>query len=874
MNKTSALDAVAKQQRLEELARFPAENPYPVLRLNRDGIVSYANQASGPLLHNWGVAMGALAPTFLRTQVREALADGELRRLDNENEVEGRLFSLEVVPIVDAGYADVFGTDITKKTAATAELTASELRYRRLFETAKDGILILDAETGMVVDVNPFLVKLLGFSRATFLGKKLWELGFFKDIVANQDHFAKLQQKGYIRYEDRPLETASGDRKDVEFVSNVYRVNHHKVIQCNIRDITARKLVETAKARSEAEFRAMFELASIGMAQADPRNGRWLRVNQKMCEITGYSNAELLQKHITELTYPADRQQDTEFFHQVVRGAAPDYRIEKRYLRKDGTVVWVNVNMTVIRDAAGQSVRTMATIEDITERKRAEESHARLMTAVHQSAEMILITDANGTTQYVNPALEKTTGYAREELVGQNPRILKSGKQNAEFYQRMWTMLTAGEVWRGRMINRRKDGTCYEDDASISPVRDATGKIVNYVAAMRDVTREVQLESQLRQAQKMEAVGRLAGGVAHDFNNLLMVIMGNVELCRDKMPADPPLRRYLDEITNASQKSADITRQLLAFARKQAIVPKVLDLNDAVAGMLNLLRRLIGEDIKLTWQPGAGVRPVSLDPSQIDQILANLCANARDAIVGVGTVILETGNITIDADYCERHAGAIPGTYVFLTVSDDGCGMDQETLAQVFEPFFTTKGLGKGTGLGLATVYGIVQQNNGFIYAYSEPGKGTSFKIYLPQAAAKVMETTAKGTAKTPKGRGETILVVEDDEALRLLCSHFLSNLGYKVLLAETPGDALRMADQHPGEIRLLLTDVVMPGMDGTQLAKRLASARSGLRVLLMSGYTAEVMAHRDVLSQGTAFIAKPFTRDDLGHKVREVLEK
>jgi len=509
-------------------------------------------------------------------------------------------------------------------------------------------------------------------------------------------------------------------------------------------------------------------------------------------------------------------------------------------------------------------------IEDTT---RAEADLKRLAMAIEQAAEVVVVTDAQGLIQYANPAFEAVTGYTREEAISHNPRILKSGKHGAEFYQKMWSALSAGEVWHGHFINKRKDGMLYEEDAVISPVRNDAGRIVNYVAVKRDVTREVQLEDQLRQSQKLEAVGLLAGGVAHDFNNLIMGIMGYAELCKDEIEPDHPIRGWLDEITGGAQRSADITRQLLAFARKQTIAPKVLDLNDAVAGMLKLLRRLIGEDINLIWRPGANLRLVRVDPSQVDQLLANLCINARDAIVGVGEITLETVNINADAEYCARYQEAIPGTYVCLTVSDNGSGMNKETLAQIFEPFFTTKGLGKGTGLGLATVYGIVKQNNGFIHATSEPAKGTSFKVHLPQSDARDVAITVASKEESPKGRGETVLLVEDEKSPRVTCRLFLETLNYKVLVAETPGEALRMTGQHPGDIHLLLTDVVMPGMDGNQLAKRISAIKPGVKVLFMSGYTADVIAQRGVLDEGVHFISKPFTRYDLALKVRSVLD-
>jgi CheY-like chemotaxis protein len=373
----------------------------------------------------------------------------------------------------------------------------------------------------------------------------------------------------------------------------------------------------------------------------------------------------------------------------------------------------------------------------------------------------------------------------------------------------------------------------------------------------------------------MEAVGRLAGGVAHDFNNLLMGIMGYTELCLEQAGPDHPMREWLDEILHTAQRSADITRQLLAFARKQIIAPKILDLNDTVAGMLKLVRHLIGEDITLAWCPGVKLYRVKIDPAQVDQILANLCVNARDAIAGTGEVVVKTANAILTADDSARHPGMALGKYVRIDFSDNGCGMDKETLALVFEPFFTTKAVGKGTGLGLATVYGIVKQNNGFIEVSSKPGKGTTFRIYLPQAVAVPEEKigTRAGKPEAPKGNGETILLVEDEIALRTTCGLLLANRGYNVMTAATPEDALKQVALHPDPIQLLLTDVIMPGMDGKRLSQLLLKEYPGMRVLFMSGYTADVIAICGVLDKGVNFLSKPFSSDDLARKVREVLD-
>jgi PAS domain S-box-containing protein len=826
------------------------------------------------------------------------------------------------------------------RSPAEVLLTASEHRYRRLFETAKDGILILDAVTGMVVDVNPFLIKLLGYSYEAFLGKAVWDLGFFRDIVDNEENFRELQQKEYIRYDDKPLKTADGRKIYVEFISNVYLVDHQKVIQCNIRDISDRKRGEAYREMGREILRLLNEsenskeslqqvLATLKTMTGFDAVGIRLQDGDDFPYYSqeGFSK-EFLQTENSLIAYGADggvcRDNNGNISLECTCGLVISGKTDPvNSLFTPGGSFWTNDSFPLLEIPVDQDPRlhprnqcihqgytsvalipirkrgkivglihlndrrkgcftleTVELLEGIAShigaalmRWRIEESNARLATAVEQAAETIVITDTQGTILYANPAFEITTGYTCKEALGQNPSILKSGKQDAAFYREMWAMLNNGKVWTGHFFNKRKDGSFYEEEASISPVRDGAGTVVNYVAVKRDVTREVQLETQLRQAQKLEAVGRLAGGVAHDFNNLLMGIMGNVELCQDQIVTGHPSRESLDEIMTIAQRSAKITQQLLAFARKQTITPKILDLNDALAGMLKLLRQLMGEDIDLTWRPGADLHLVKIDPSQIDQILANLCINARDAIAGIGTITLETENTVIDAGYCANHPEASPGAYVLLAVSDDGCGMDHDTLTHIFEPFFTTKDVGNGTGLGLATVFGIVKQNGGFVYVYSEPNKGTTFKIYLPQVAAEAIPAPVPNNADAPRGRGETILLVEDEKSLRVTCSRFLDTLGYKVLLAENPKEALKIASQHSGPIHLLLTDVVMPGMDGLQLSKQLRPLHRGMKILFMSGYTAEVMAQRCEIEERMAFIAKPFSRNDLAPKLREVLD-
>jgi PAS domain S-box-containing protein len=566
----------------------------------------------------------------------------------------------------------------------------------------------------------------------------------FSDMDAAEDAFKSLQDNEYVRYENLPLKTLNGQSISVEFSSNVNLVDHSKVIQCNIRDITARKAAD------------------------------------------------------------AERKQ--------------------------------------------------------------------LLAAMEQTGEAIVMTDAKGIIQFVNPAFERITGYSREEAIGQNLRILNSDKQDHQFYLSLWKTISDGRTWTGRMVNKRKDGTLYTEESTISPIRDDSGRIVNYVAVKRDITEQLRLANQFQQAQKMEAVGLLAGGVAHDYNNMLSVILGYTELALDDVDPSLPLHANLEEIYKAAIRSTDITRQLLAYARKQTIKPVALDLNQNVASMLKMLRRLIGEDIDLAWLPQVGLDAIKMDPVQVDQILINLSVNARDAIAGVGKVTIETENVYFDEAYCARNLGFVVGAYVLLAISDDGRGMDKEILDHIYEPFFTSKELGHGTGLGLSTVYGIVKQNNGFINVYSEPGNGTTFRIYLPRYAGQAVDSQRKKGMEIPRSGGETVLLVEDEQALLKMTQILLQQLGYRVLTAGTPGEAIGLAEKYANEIQLLITDVVMPQMNGRVLAERLQSLYPSIKILFMSGYTATIIANRGDLDIDVNFIQKPFSMKNLAVKVRDAI--
>ncbi len=427
-------------------------------------------------------------------------------------------------------------------------------------------------------------------------------------------------------------------------------------------------------------------------------------------------------------------------------------------------------------------------------------------------------------------------------------------------------------------LANREESTIIHSIAEL--VRDGNGNPVKVTGIIQDITsikakenEQLKLHAQLQQAQKMESVGRLAGGVAHDFNNMLGVILGHTDMLLEQTSPDQPIYANLEEIKNAGERSADLTRQLLAYARRQTVSPRVLDLNQAVEEMLNMLHRIIGEDINLIWQPGKELMMINIDPSQLDQMLANLCVNARDAITNIGKVTIETTNAFLDEAFCSTHAGFVPGEFVILAVSDDGCGMDKETQANIYEPFFTTKEQGKGTGLGLATIYGIVKQNNGFIDVYSDPGLGTTFRIYLPRHTGKPSQMV-KTDADKPDVRGhETILLVEDEHSILGMTTMMLERLGYTVVATSSPGEAIRLVGEYTDPIHLLMTDVVMPEMNGRDLAKKILTLYPNINRLFMSGYTADVIAHHGVLNKGVKFIQKPFSQKDLAAKVREALD-
>jgi PAS domain S-box-containing protein len=672
-----------------------------------------------------------------------------------------------------------------------------------------------------------------------------------------------------ILWTARLLERGDRERQRVELTLR----QANEQLESRVRERTAElEHANLATRESEERLRSLIENAVVGIYRTT-LHGDILMVNQALVDMLGYSSVEeLTQRNLEQSDFEPDypRQQFKELMERqgYVKG------LESVWKRRDGTTIFVRESARSIRDTQGKTIYFEGTIEDVTERKRVEESLRLESAALHAAADAIVITDRAGVIERVNPAFTQLTGYTAEEAVGKNPRdLVKSGKHAPAFYQQLWETILAGRTWHGEMINRRKDGRLYTEDQAVTPILDASGTITHFVAIKKDIAERLQLEAKLRQAQKMESVGQLASGIAHDFNNLLTVINGMSDLLLAQVSQDDPMHADVREILHAGERAATLTSQLLAFSRQQILESRVMTFNTVVAGMESLLRRLLGEDIDLVVVLTPGVGNVKVDPGQIEQVITNLAVNARDAMPQGGQLTIETQNVTLDEDDARRHGVAVPpGSYVRLAVSDSGAGMDEATRTRIFEPFFTTKGPGKGTGLGLSTVYGIVKQSHGFIWVESEVGQGTSFKMYLPQVTEVAGPVRPGPTAVSSSGT-ETILLVEDNAGLRKLATRLLAPAGYTVLGAASGEEALRLLEGHDAPVHLLLSDVVMPGMSGRQLAERLAQIRPGMKVLYMSGYTSDTIVRHGVLDAKVPFLNKPFTAAALLRKVREVLD-
>ena len=826
---------------------------------------------------------------------------------------DGSSFPVEYISTAIRESEEVVGAvvtfrDITARQRAERAQRQAEERFRSIFENAVEGIY-QSTPDGRFISVNPAMARMFGYASADEMIEAISDIGreFYLDR-SHRDEFKRAMEKGdFVAGLETQVQRKDGTRIWISETSRAVRnvIGRVCYYEGTIEDVTSRK-------RAEAERHVSFEIIHAANV-TDNLDALLHRIHQALTRVLYAENCFVaLHDPVTGIfSFPffADKY-DAAFPPQSMDRSCTSYVFRKGEaalisqrvfddLLAQGEVElvgtpspsWIGVplrtpsatiGVLVVQNYEDENAYTHRDLEFLTsvggqialaiERKRAEtalrESEARLRVLVEQLPAVLWTTDTElRFTSSVGAGLSRL-GLKPQEVVGTSLH---------EYFQtddRSFTPIAAHRrALNGESITFHMEwgGGSYACHAE--PLRDGNGLVSGVISMALDVTDRKQLEAQLRQAQKMEAVGRLAGGIAHDFNNLLMVIQGYTELLLDRLGGEHPLRRNAEQIRDASQRAAGLTRQLLAFSRKQMLDPQVLNIQDVVSEMEKMLRRLIGEDIELATMSPPEPWFVRADRSQIEQVILNLAVNSRDAMPDGGKLTIETSNVELDSSY-SRHAVVEPGEYVMLAVSDTGTGMDASTQAHVFEPFFTTKEKGKGTGLGLATVYGIVKQSGGYIWVYSEVGKGATFKVYLPRVSGEEHQAAKKVDVQASKHGCETILLVEDEKGVRDLAREYLAQEGYEVLEAQNANDALKLARTHTGAIQLLFTDVVMAGMSGRQLAEEMQKLRPEIRVLYMSGYTDEAIVNHGLLGRGTVLLQKPFTLSSLALKVRETLDQ
>jgi two-component system, cell cycle sensor histidine kinase and response regulator CckA len=749
----------------------------------------------------------------------------------------------------------------------------SDASFRAFFDASSDMIMVGGLD-GRIVYQNPTLSMKLGYSASEIGTMHVLDL-YPADRRPEAEALLAVMLGGAAASCHLPLQNKSGSLTPVE--TRIWRGTWmgEDCIFGISRDLTPEQTLLAKSSR-------LFNSNPAPMALTTVPEGRFVDVNEAFLKTLGYSREEVIGKTSAELRLFVRPEQREALAGPILTHRRFAHR-EVQVRRRDGAVL-DGLFFGELIESHGLD-RMLTVMVDQTERKRAEEELRTFSRLVEQSPVSVLVADPAWRIEYVNPKFCEVTGYSSAEVIGREPRILESGLTPPETYAEIERALSAGGVWRGEFCNRRKNGELFWEDGSICVIHDAEGRVTHLLAVKEDITARKQAEDvlhrtqeQFLQSQKLEAVGQLAGGVAHDFNNLLSVIRGYTEILMTRVPPEDATHGTLETIRQAADRAAGLTHQLLAFSRKQVLAPKVVDLGAVLADMGEMLRRLIGEDVELIVDRPAGLPPIKIDPGQFEQVVLNLAVNSRDAMPGGGTLRFELSEVQLDVHQARDGATILPGRYVLLSVSDTGCGMSPQVRARIFEPFYTTKERGRGSGLGLSTVYGIVKQSDGYVWADSEPGNGTTFRIYLPCVDAPLEQRAVPLRDVGGRGHGEVILIVEDDALVRGLAAEILSGWGYHVLVAPDADQAIRLAEGYSGPIDLVLTDVILPGMNGRELAERLTGSRPGLCVLFMSGYTDDVIARvsaggrSGALPSGVKFVQKPFTLESLATGVRGAL--
>jgi two-component system, cell cycle sensor histidine kinase and response regulator CckA len=770
-----------------------------------------------------------------------------------------------------------FVRDITKRRRAETALRESEDRYRDLVEHSHDLICTHDLQ-GQILSINRTAGTLLGADPDSLLHKNICDILMpeFRDRFP--DYIAELQKSGSAKGV-MSVRTSAGEKRIWEY-TNTLRTEgvSAPIVRGIAHDVTQRKLAEAALKHSEERFRALTENTADLIAILDA-DATMRYISPSVYRLLGYRAEDWLGRNVFEFIHPDDAQAAAEALQKGLLHEDTGLPLELRVRHQNGS--WRVIEATDTNLLENEAVAGIViNARDITDRKRSEEAlrkaEEKYRSIFENAVEGIFQSTPEGRFISVNPALARILAYASpEELIASRTDIEAQHYVDPNCRMELQRMLAEKGVVQGFESEIfRKDMSkiwCLEN---IRAICDESGAVAYYEGSIEDITERKHLEEQLRQAQKMEAVGQLAGGIAHDFNNLLTAINGYSELTMMQLQSEDPLRRNIEEIKKAGERAAALTRQLLAFSRKQVLQPKILDLNSLVSEMEKMLRRLIGEDIDLQTVLNPELGSIKADPGQIEQVIMNLAVNARDAMAQGGKLTIETENVYLDEEFAEQHIAVSPGPYIVLAVNDTGTGMDEQTQARIFEPFFTTKEMGKGTGLGLSTVYGIIRQSGGNIWVSSEVGRGTTFKVYLPRFEEGAEEFKRKPEAQDALQGTETILLAEDEDVVRKLSGRVLTMYGYQVLEAANGEAALRICERYEKPIHLLISDVIMPGMNGCDLADQLRHLRPTMKMLLMSGYTNNAIIHQRIFDEGINFIQKPFAPNALAQKVREVLDK
>jgi two-component system cell cycle sensor histidine kinase/response regulator CckA len=820
--------------------------------------------------------------SFTEVLMKELRKTGSLNQERYHLRKDGTTFPVEInlsYVQLDRDYIVNVARDITERKRAEETMRESEKRYRELFENSTDFVYTMDLK-GHFTDVNKAAEDLTGYTKNELIGMS------YKEYTPEDTHERIFKAFNRIFNEGKPLKdfpieviTKDGTIRYFETCISPLRKGEEIIgFQGSSRDITARKRAEEAIQESEQKYRTILESIEEGYYETDIK-GNFTFFNDSLCKILGYTGDELMGMNDRDFLPPEMVKNVYKTFNKIYQTGKPERIMGHDLIRKDGSKINVEASASLIRNPKDQPVGFRGIIRDITEAKRIEaeliQTKDFLQNIFNSSAEGITTTDLYGNIIYMSPRVKDILGYDQKELIGKKAYSLYSnGKEEAKAVMKVLT--EEGELRNHEMKLVRKDGRLVDINLSASFLKDEKGGTIGTLGIYSDITEEKKLDAQLQQAQKMEAIGTLAGGIAHDFNNILTSIIGNAELILMTYGKDGYLREGIEEIKMAGERAASLTRQLLAFSRKQIIQPKILDLNTLLSGIKNMLVRLIGENIEILMVVEPALWQVEIDPNQMEQVILNLAVNARDAMPNGGKLTIQTANTYLDENYFSEQNifESQPGSYVMVAVSDNGIGMDKETKEHIFEPFYSTKEKSKGTGLGLSTVYGIVKQNNGFIWVYSEPGHGSTFKIYLPRTKEGIKTEEKAQTPEKDLGGTETVLVVEDNVSILNFAQKVLRQYGYRVLTAKNGEDALRIGKEHEGPIDLLLTDVVMTTMNGKETAERLQLFYPQMKVIYMSGYTDDAIVHLGVLEPGLNFLQKPFSPEILVCKVREVLDK